>query len=86
LRSAPVAELADWVRGDSNQQRGECVLVVEGAAAPVADEVSAEAMRVLDALLQELPVKQAARLAAQITGGRKNHLYQLALQRGEESS
>ncbi|HDY97214.1 MAG TPA: 16S rRNA (cytidine(1402)-2'-O)-methyltransferase [Pseudomonas sabulinigri] len=86
LRSAPVAELADWVRGDSNQQRGECVLVVEGAAAPVSDEVSAEAMRVLDALLQELPVKQAARLAAQITGGRKNHLYQLALQRGEESS
>lgn len=86
LRSAPVAELTDWVRGDSNQQRGECVLVVEGAAAPVADEVSAEAMRVLDALLQELPVKQAARLAAQITGGRKNHLYQLALQRGEESS
>jgi len=86
LRSAPVAELADWVRGDSNQQRGECVLVVEGAAAPVADEVSAEAMRVLDALLQELPVKLAARLAVQITCGRKNHLYQLALQRGEESS
>ncbi|MEH6492110.1 16S rRNA (cytidine(1402)-2'-O)-methyltransferase [Halopseudomonas sp.] len=84
LRSAPLAELADWVRGDSDQQRGECVLVVEGASAPAVDAVSAEAERVLDALLQELPVKQAARLAAQITGERKNQLYQLALQRGEQ--
>jgi len=83
LRSAPLTELADWVRGDSDQQRGECVLVVEGAPAPVADDVSAEALRILDVLLLELPVKQAAALAAKITGERKNQLYQLALQRGK---
>ena len=86
LRSAPIAELADWVRGDSDQQRGECVLVVEGASVAESEEVSGETLRVLDALLQELPVKQAARLAAQITGERKNQLYQLALDRGTKNA
>jgi 16S rRNA (cytidine1402-2'-O)-methyltransferase len=36
---------------------------------------------VLDLLLAELPVKRAAALAAEITGVRKNLLYQVALQR-----
>ncbi|WP_442908935.1 16S rRNA (cytidine(1402)-2'-O)-methyltransferase [Halopseudomonas sp.] len=85
LRCAPIAELAGWVRADSDQQRGECVLVVEGAPAPAAEAVSAESLRVLEVLLQELPVKQAAQLAAQITGERKNQLYQLALQRGKSA-
>jgi 16S rRNA (cytidine1402-2'-O)-methyltransferase len=38
-----------------------------------------EAERVLDLLLEELPVKQAAALAAKITGQKKNRLYQIAL-------
>jgi len=83
LHAAPLEELVAWVAADADQQRGECVLVVEGAPEPEADEVSAQALRVLDLLLAELPVKRAARLAADITGVRKNLLYQVALERGD---
>lgn len=82
LRAAPLGELVAWVAADSDQQRGECVLVVEGAPAPEADAVSDEALRVLDLLLAELPLKRAAKLASEITGVRKNLLYQIALERG----
>ena len=83
LHAAPLDELVAWVAADTDQQRGECVLVVEGAPEPEADEVSAQALHVLDLLLTELPVKRAARLAAEITGVRKNLLYQVALERGD---
>ncbi|WPP45420.1 16S rRNA (cytidine(1402)-2'-O)-methyltransferase [Pseudomonas sp. AN-1] len=82
IKGAPLGELHDWVAADSNQQRGECVLLVEGWQAPEGEEaLSAEALRVLDLLLAELPLKRAAALAAEITGVRKNLLYQQALGR-----
>ena len=84
LRAAPLSELVKWVAGDSDQQRGEGVLVVEGAPAPQADEVGDEALRVLDLLLAELPLKRAAKLASEITGVRKNLLYHIALERGAQ--
>lgn len=82
IKGAPLSELVEWVRGDSDQQRGECVLLVEGA--PQRDEraLDPEVQRILDILLEELPVKQAAALAAKITGEKKNKLYQIALERG----
>lgn len=82
LQGLPLGQLHAWVEADVNQQRGECVLVVAGRQAPQGeDAVNAEAIRVLDLLLGELPVKRAAALAAEITGVRKNLLYQLALER-----
>lgn len=82
IKGAPLGELHDWVAADANQQRGECVLLVEGWQAPEGEAaLSAEALRVLDLLLAELPLKRAAALAAEITGVRKNLLYQEALQR-----
>lgn len=81
LKGLPLGELRNWVESDSNQQRGECVLVVGGWQAPQGDDaVDANARRVLHLLLAELPVKRAAAVAAEITGVRKNLLYQLALQ------
>ncbi len=72
IRSLPLAELHDWVASDSNQQRGECVVLVAGWQAPEGEEsIGAEALRVLDLLLAELPLKKAAALAAEITGVRK---------------
>ncbi len=82
LKGLPLGELSAWVAADSNQQRGECVVLVAGWQAPEGDAaVSAEALRVLDLLLKEMPLKRAAALAAEITGVRKNLLYQLALER-----
>lgn len=72
-----LAEAADWFAADANRLRGEFVLIVTGA--PPEDGLSAEAERVLGLLLADLPLKRAARLAAQITGAPKNALYQRAL-------
>ena len=80
LKGLPLAELRGFVEADANQQRGECVVLVAGWTPPENEAaVSAEVMRVLDLLLAELPLKRAAALAAQITGVRKNVLYQIAL-------
>ena len=86
LKGLPLQELREFVEGDSNQQRGECVVLVAGWSAPESeDAVGSEAMRILDLLLKEMPLKRAAALAAEITGVRKNVLYQVALdkQKGE---
>jgi len=84
IKGIPLGELRDWVAADSNQQRGECVLLLAGWEAPEAEGVDADSLRVLDLLLAELPVKRAAALAAEITGVRKNLLYQAALERKAE--
>lgn len=68
-----------WLLADSNQQRGEFVLLVEAAEIKPADEMSAETVRVLNLLMAELPLKQAVSLAVEITRENKNKLYELAL-------
>lgn len=77
VHRAPLAELRAWAGADPNQSRGECVLVVQGCAK--VGGLDADSERVLRVLLEELSVKQAAALAAKITGRKKNELYQLAL-------
>ena len=80
IQDLPLQELRDWIAADPNQQRGECVVLVAGYQEPEqALEVSLEAQRVLMLLMAELPPKRAAALAAEITGARKNALYQWAL-------
>lgn len=79
IRQLPMGELAAWVAADANQQRGEIVLVVEGAPAVVGEAAEREAERLLAVLVKELPVKQAAALAAEFTGLKKNVLYEKAL-------
>lgn len=72
--------LARRISQDPEQQQGELVILVEGRRTAVSDLASAEEGRVLGILAAELPLKQAAELAARITGGKKNRLYQLALE------
>lgn len=71
-------EVQQQVMSDPNQQKGEMVLIVKGADDANSKD-DAEQQRVLNLLLAELPLKQAAALTAKITGGQKNALYQMAL-------
>ncbi len=75
--------LLEKSRTDADFSRGEIVLLIGGAAQAQSAEEDSEAKAQLDkvliALLAELPLKQAARLAAQITGARDNEAYKRAL-------
>lgn len=80
IHTCKLADASAWLAGDPNRQRGEFVLLVSGA--PVTEEkgISVEATRILQLLLADLPLKQAVKLAAEISGEKKNALYDLALQ------
>jgi 16S rRNA (cytidine1402-2'-O)-methyltransferase len=83
-------ELLDKSATDADFSRGEIVLLIGGVSrADSAEEDSAaraQLDKVLSALLAELPLKQAARLAAQITGARDNEAYKRALFLKEQSA
>ncbi len=74
-----LGDAADWLGQDANRSRGEFVLIVEAAQEEV-DKEHAHGERVLEILLRSLPVSQAAALAAEITGRKKNALYERALE------
>lgn len=73
-------QLIPWVEADENQRKGEFVVLVHGAEPRDSTKIDPEAERILLILLEELPVKQAAALAAKVTGLKKNTLYQHALE------
>lgn len=70
-----LAELAERVRGDADQQRGEFVLVIEGAADADAGTRLVEGRRLYALLVAELPPARAAKIAATYTGVHKRELY-----------
>ena len=78
IQGAPLAELAAWLVAEPQRQKGEFVLVVQGAAA-VDETDTPETRRLLTALLAELPMGRAVALAAQVTGLKRKALYELAL-------
>jgi 16S rRNA (cytidine1402-2'-O)-methyltransferase len=79
IHRCPLSEAVAWLKADANREKGEFVVLLEGAPA-AEDAEDAEAERILAILLAECSVKQAAGLAAQITGRKKNALYERALE------
>ncbi|OQX06662.1 MAG: 16S rRNA (cytidine(1402)-2'-O)-methyltransferase [Thiothrix lacustris] len=74
-------ELVVQLAADTNMSRGEFVVVIEGKVL-TEDQEQLSALRadsILAVLLEELPVKQAAAIAARLTGLPKNQLYKQAL-------
>jgi len=77
LHRCTLADGPTWLEGDANRQRGEFVLVVEGA--PELEEADDAHDALLATLLEELSVKSAARIASTLTGASRNMLYDRAL-------
>lgn len=80
-----LSEAHAWLLEDANRQRGEFVLMVEPDTSEKAEGLDEEAERILKLLVADLPLKQAVKLATEITGQRKNTLYDRALQLQSES-
>ena len=78
--SGSVADVLAAVRADANQTRGEMVLVIHPAPPQKHGTLPEAAQNVMRILASELPTKQAAELAAKITGENKKALYNLALE------
>lgn len=84
LYRGPLVELAARAAAEPEFARGEIVLVVAGASPAVLAEAGADGHggaldRVLAPLLEELPLRQAAHLAARIAAVRENEAYKRAL-------
>ncbi|AOE50479.1 16S rRNA (cytidine(1402)-2'-O)-methyltransferase [Kangiella sediminilitoris] len=77
--SSETSKVIEMMLADSNQQKGEFVLIISGNT-PSEKGLSVEAKNVMGSLLSELPPNKAAKLAAQITGTKKKELYQWALE------
>ena len=78
IHACALSDAEAWLQSDSNQQRGEFVVLVSGALPQPG--LSVETLNTLSLLLKELPLKQAVQLAAKISGANRNELYQRALQ------
>ncbi|GAB2890330.1 16S rRNA (cytidine(1402)-2'-O)-methyltransferase [Paralcaligenes ginsengisoli] len=78
----PLGQAAAWLADDAHRSQGEFVLIVHQ---PPADQTAAEAdpqtLVLLDALLESVSVRDAARIAAKVTGVSRDTLYALALAR-----
>jgi len=78
--SGTVTEIQTTLKNDGNQARGEMVLILHPAPREKHDTLPDAAQNVMKILAAELPTKQAAELAAKITGEGKKALYDLALE------
>ena len=82
--SGTVSEIQTALQADNDQIRGEMVLILHPARREKHDGLPEAAQHIMDILAAELPTKQAAELAAKITGESKKALYDLALARKDK--
>ncbi|UDM37497.1 16S rRNA (cytidine(1402)-2'-O)-methyltransferase [Acinetobacter haemolyticus] len=79
IKKMTLAELVQFIEADHNQQKGEIVLVI-GGATEEKDLEQEKLDQLLTRLLQDLSVKAASQLAADLTGIKKKVAYQRALE------
>ncbi len=77
----------EWLVADSNQQKGEFVVIVSGSDAQLEEARRHEqGMEIVRLLKPEVSMKKAVSLASKISGARKNLLYEAALKEMAEGA
>ena len=79
IKKMTLGKLVEFIAADHHQQKGEIVLVV-GGASEEKDLEQEKLDQLLQRLLQDLSVKAASQLAADLTGIKKKIAYQRALE------
>ena len=79
IKKMTLGELVEFIVNDHNQEKGEIVLVI-GGATEEKDLDQEKLDKLLNRLLQDLSVKAASQLAADLTGIKKKVAYQRALE------
>jgi hypothetical protein len=75
-----IKNLREWLLEDPSRTKGEMVLIVEGKPkSDNNDEISPQAVKALELVAEELPLKKAAAIVAELYGYKKNALYQFGL-------
>ncbi|HHF4963790.1 16S rRNA (cytidine(1402)-2'-O)-methyltransferase [Haemophilus influenzae] len=75
-----IKNLREWLLEDPNRTKGEMVLIVEGKPkSDNNDEISPQAVKALELIAEELPLKKAAAIVTELYGYKKNALYQFGL-------
>jgi len=79
IRQCNLTTLKEWFAEDSNQSKGEFVIVLQGVDKKITRSQE-ENKHILKILLTELPLKQAVSLATQITREKRKILYSWGLE------
>lgn len=73
-------ECLDWVISDIRQQKGEFVIVLEGCEESTIEAARhADALKIIDLLGESVSTKDAVAIASEISGARKNKVYETVL-------
>ena len=76
----PASEILQQMEQEPLLRKGEFVVLIDNAVAPEQKDINHEDRELLKLLMNEVSVKAAVKIAVQITGKKKNDLYQMALQ------
>ena len=71
-----VSEVLNWLQEDAQHIKGEFVLIIPPRVLANEDDID---LTILQELLQELPLKQAVKIATKLINKPKNELYKIAL-------
>lgn len=75
-----VSSLRQWLAEDPNRTKGEMVLIIEGKPKTEDnDKINPQAIKALQLIAKELPLKKAATIVAELYGYKKNALYQFGI-------